>query len=63
MGVWIVVIICSSCSQSSERRYLNAGNKKNASGDYAGAIADFDRAIKIDPNLVKAYNNRGRRLS
>ncbi len=28
-------------------------------GDYQGAIADYNRAIEIDPNYVAAYNNRG----
>ena len=55
----ILIIICFSCSQSNDRKYFNAGTKKSASGDYAGAIADYDRAIQINPNYVKAYNNSG----
>jgi tetratricopeptide (TPR) repeat protein len=31
-------------------------------GRYERAIADFTRAIKIDPILVAAYINRGRAL-
>ena len=27
--------------------------------DYQGALADFDRAIQIDPNIVEVYNYRG----
>jgi tetratricopeptide (TPR) repeat protein len=28
-------------------------------GDYRGAIAAYDRALRIDPNYALAYNNRG----
>ena len=28
-------------------------------GDYAGAIADFDRAIALAPDGADAYHNRG----
>ena len=28
-------------------------------GDYAGAIAEYDRAISLSPSLAEAYNNRG----
>jgi tetratricopeptide (TPR) repeat protein len=28
-------------------------------GDLAGAIADYDRAIELDPRLAFAYRNRG----
>ena len=27
--------------------------------DYKGAIADYTKAIEIDPNYADAYNNRG----
>ena len=27
--------------------------------DYYGAIADFTKAIEINPNFANAYNNRG----
>ena len=55
----VLLVICSSCSQSNARKYFNAGSKKSALGDYAGAISDFDKAIHIDPGYIKAYNNRG----
>ncbi len=38
--------------------YNSRGLVRHASGDVAGAIADFDQSLKID-NDVKAYINRG----
>ena len=35
------------------------GATKASDGDRAGAIADYTRAIKLDPKNVDAYNNRG----
>ena len=29
-------------------------------GDYSGAIRSFDEMIRVDPNCITAYNNRGR---
>jgi tetratricopeptide (TPR) repeat protein len=55
----LLVAACSSCSKPDAKKLFNAGDSKYASGDFAGAIAEFDMAIQIDPNYVKAYNNRG----
>ena len=35
------------------------GNRRQESGDYYGAIADYTRAIEINPRYANAYNNRG----
>src|SRR5262249_44219533 len=37
----------------------NRGNAKIAKGDYAGALTDFNTAIRIDPQEAVTYNNRG----
>ena len=37
----------------------NFGLSKYDSQDYKGAIADFTKAIELDPNDSEAYNNRG----
>jgi tetratricopeptide (TPR) repeat protein len=36
------------------------GYSKKKAGDYAGAKADFDKAIELDPNNFKLLNERGR---
>ncbi len=39
--------------------YTNRGNEWRAKGDFDGAIADYDQAIRLDPKYVNAYINRG----
>ena len=39
--------------------FFKNGLEKNKSGDYTGAILDFDKAIEIDPNYASTYYNRG----
>jgi lipoprotein NlpI len=39
--------------------YYNRGNAHAANGDQAGAIADYDAAIKLEPKNARAFNNRG----
>ena len=42
--------------------YNNRGNaycKRSGEGDHDRAIADYDKAIKLDPDYALAYNNRG----
>ncbi|MCY7336979.1 MAG: tetratricopeptide repeat protein, partial [Chamaesiphon sp.] len=46
-------------SQQQADNLLTAGNQKFGTRDYAGAIADFSRAIQIAPNFEKAFYNRG----
>lgn len=73
--VVIALLLCItgvSYSQSQSAISQNAidygkrGAEKSASGDYAGAIADYSKAIQLgpldplDPNVVaKAYTLRG----
>ena len=37
----------------------NRGNAKDDLGDKKGAIADYSKAIAIDPQYAYAYYNRG----
>src|SRR3954462_14564823 len=43
---------------SSEWHRMNGG-KLQSKGDYAGAIAEYDRAIARSPNNAYAYHDRG----
>jgi tetratricopeptide (TPR) repeat protein len=43
--------------------YLNKGIMYAMQGEYAKAIAEFDEALKINPNLVGAYMLRARALT
>jgi tetratricopeptide (TPR) repeat protein len=45
--------------------YLRRGMLRQDSGDYAGAIKDFDRAIEIEPGAkdrIIGYRERAERL-
>jgi len=39
--------------------YYKRGINKAEEGDFYGAIADYSKAIEINPRYSKAYNNRG----
>ena len=39
--------------------YFNSGIAKNDLKDYEGAIADYNKAIELDPDDTVAYLNRG----
>src|SRR3989344_6946387 len=39
--------------------YNNRGIAKRAKGDLNGAIADYNRALELDPRHANAYINRG----
>jgi tetratricopeptide (TPR) repeat protein len=42
---------------SAEARYR--GNGRNKANDVQGALADYSRAIELDPNRFVSYHNRG----
>ena len=43
----------------SAETYFTWGNTKYDLGDYKGAIADYDSAIRLNPDDASAYYNRG----
>jgi tetratricopeptide (TPR) repeat protein len=44
-------------ANEASQRYVKSGEEKYAKGDYDGALADFNDAIKSDPKDGEAYNN------
>ncbi len=59
----ILILICYTTlpiyAQNSAEEYFYSGVKKANSGDYEGAIKEFDKAIEINPKDAKAYYGRG----
>ncbi|MDA0889486.1 MAG: tetratricopeptide repeat protein [Bacteroidetes bacterium] len=53
-----LLISFSSFGQTAEE-YFNSGYDKDDLKDYSGAIADYTKAIELDPNFAYAYYNRG----
>jgi tetratricopeptide (TPR) repeat protein len=49
----------SVLAQSSSSDWVDSAIAKGKKGDLDGAIADYSRAIEIDPKNTLAYNNRG----
>src|SRR5438094_686067 len=43
----------------STREYLQNGNESFKHGDFDRAILEYTKAIDANPNLARAYNNRG----
>jgi len=64
---------CSSCcyfffpflcqvgclEQKTAEEHFYSGVEKANSGDYQGAIEDYDKAIELNPKDAEAYYNRG----
>src|ERR1041385_388176 len=44
----------------SAKKFVKQGLERFAKNDITGAIADYDRAITLDPKLAEAYLNRGK---
>jgi tetratricopeptide (TPR) repeat protein len=49
----------SPASTEEAEDYYASGLKKQYEGDLDGAIADYTRAIELNPKYTEAYNNRG----
>lgn len=52
-----LVLIFNSYGQTA-REFNERGVSKFYLRDYRGAIADYTKAIELDPKFSEAYNNR-----
>ena len=57
----LVIFGCAEAQQEplSAKEYCNRGVSYFEKGQYDKAIADYNKAIEIDPKDARAYNNRG----
>lgn len=55
-GNWTVA---NNVRLSRDNLFLISGNHKRSHGDWAGALADFNRALEINPQNAGAYSRRG----
>ena len=54
-----VVLSTQAAHAQSAGEFFNRGNAKYRLRDYQGAIADYTKAIQIDPQDAFSYVNRG----
>ena len=55
----LLVLVCLIATTGYAQDYTKRGIAFYHSGDLEQAIADFTKAIELDPDDAKAYNNRG----
>ena len=60
----LALIVCSvlptgAAGKEKATDYIKRGDEKRGKGDMAGAIADYSRAIELNPKSFDAYNRRG----
>ncbi len=57
--ILILIALVLFVGVSIRDAYYNRGAAKIEKGDLDGAIADYNRAIELNPKDARAYNNRG----
>jgi len=61
LALLAVVLACGSSTDNADKakQLINEGVARYEKGDLDGAIADYTKAIELDPRNAAAYNNRG----
>ena len=55
----ILLFVPLVCFGQSAEELIESGISKKNLADYKGAIADYTKAIELDPDYASAYYNRG----
>lgn len=56
--ILITILASTGCISTPAQEAFESGNRHVQNGDLDKAIADYDRAIELDPDWALAYNNR-----
>ena len=54
-----ITAIAGERNRAEARRHDQQGSSRFAKQELDGALAEFDTALRLDPGLASAYNNRG----
>ena len=58
-AIFAVSLAVSPGVNAADNPFIKSGKAKFDEGDYRGAIADYSRAIELNPDYANAYYNRG----
>ncbi len=61
ISIMLLVVLCLAglALAESAQQFFDRGVEASENDNYDEAIADFTKALEIDPNYAKAYGNRG----
>lgn len=57
--IFMLISASVAIAQTTALDFLNRGNERRANEDLSGAIADYTKAIELDPKFADAYYRRG----